>query len=188
MPGSDNHSTPIFVLGTGRCGSTTLSDILNAHPRILSLSEFISFTGIGPFRYRNPARPKDLEGPQRPAPPHTPHARRRLRRAPLPVRRPGSPVHPRQRAPHPLHHPAAPDRRPRHPIRHSATHRARPTQAIHLPTLPGTIRLDMFRPRPRPLDRAVRRLSALRLHPARGHFPTRGSSTFTATAGTPRSR
>ena len=54
MARSDNPSTPIFVLGTGRCGSTTLSDILNAHPRILSLSEFISFTGIGPFRYRNP--------------------------------------------------------------------------------------------------------------------------------------
>ena len=54
MPRSGNRSTPIFVLGTGRCGSTTLSNILNAHPRILSLSEFISFTGIGPFRYRNP--------------------------------------------------------------------------------------------------------------------------------------
>ena len=50
--------TPIFVLSTGRCGSTTLSNIFNAHPRILSLSEFISFTGIGPFRYRNPTGTK----------------------------------------------------------------------------------------------------------------------------------
>ena len=36
--------TPIFVLSTGRCGSTTLSNILNLHPA-LSLSEFVSFTG-----------------------------------------------------------------------------------------------------------------------------------------------
>ena len=48
------EASPIFVLSTGRCGSTALSNIFNAHPRILSLSEFISFTGIGPFRYRNP--------------------------------------------------------------------------------------------------------------------------------------
>ena len=31
-----------FIVGTGRCGSTLLSNILNDHPEILSLSEFFS--------------------------------------------------------------------------------------------------------------------------------------------------
>ena len=43
---------PVLVLSTGRCGSTMVSDILNRHPRVLSLSEFFSFTGFGPFRRR----------------------------------------------------------------------------------------------------------------------------------------
>lgn len=30
-----------FVLGTGRCGSTMLSDLVNEHPKVLSLSEFL---------------------------------------------------------------------------------------------------------------------------------------------------
>jgi putative sulfotransferase len=34
------------VLGTGRCGSTLLSTVLNRHPRVLSLSEF--FTSLDP--------------------------------------------------------------------------------------------------------------------------------------------
>lgn len=45
---------PVLILSTGRCGSTTLSNILNLHPRILSLSEFFSFTGIAPLAWRNP--------------------------------------------------------------------------------------------------------------------------------------
>ncbi|MEO0688948.1 MAG: sulfotransferase [Pseudomonadota bacterium] len=35
-----------FVLGPGRCGSTMVSDILNLHPDILSLSEFFSMQGV----------------------------------------------------------------------------------------------------------------------------------------------
>lgn len=31
---------PVFIVGTGRCGSTALSNILNQHPSVLSLSEF----------------------------------------------------------------------------------------------------------------------------------------------------
>ena len=45
---------PVFVLGTGRCGSTMVSSVLNRHPRILSLSEFISFIGIRAFSRRRP--------------------------------------------------------------------------------------------------------------------------------------
>ena len=41
---------PVFVLSTGRCGSTMISNILNAHPRILSLSEFFSYIGMDAFR------------------------------------------------------------------------------------------------------------------------------------------
>ena len=29
---------PVFVLSTGRCGSTMVSDILNRHPDVLSIS------------------------------------------------------------------------------------------------------------------------------------------------------
>jgi hypothetical protein len=38
------HSySPVFVVGTGRCGSTLLSSIINTHPDILSISECFSF-------------------------------------------------------------------------------------------------------------------------------------------------
>lgn len=46
---------PVLVLSTGRCGSTMISDILNTHPRVLSLSEFFSTTGLAPFRRRRPS-------------------------------------------------------------------------------------------------------------------------------------
>ena len=50
-----HHPTPIppvFAIGTGRCGSTAVSNILNLHPRMLSLSEFIAYTGMRAFRPR----------------------------------------------------------------------------------------------------------------------------------------
>jgi hypothetical protein len=34
---------PIFIVGTGRCGSTMLSNMLRQHPYILSISELFSF-------------------------------------------------------------------------------------------------------------------------------------------------
>lgn len=38
----------VFVVGTGRCGSTLISNILRLHPRIASISEFFSFiTDLG---------------------------------------------------------------------------------------------------------------------------------------------
>ena len=44
---------PVIVLSTGRCGSTMLSDMLNCHPKILSLSEFFTSFGVhGFFRKR----------------------------------------------------------------------------------------------------------------------------------------
>ena len=45
---------PVLVLGTGRCGSTLISNLLNAHPRVLSLSEFFSYVGTDAFRLRDP--------------------------------------------------------------------------------------------------------------------------------------
>lgn len=54
MPPTGPLRPPVIVLSTGRCGSTTLSNILNLHPRMLSLSEFISFTGLHPFFHRRP--------------------------------------------------------------------------------------------------------------------------------------
>lgn len=39
---------PTFIVGTGRCGSTLLSNLLRQHPDILSLSEFFSLaTDLG---------------------------------------------------------------------------------------------------------------------------------------------
>lgn len=43
---------PVFVLGTGRCGSTMVSEMLNLHPRVLSLSEFFSNVGTDALRRR----------------------------------------------------------------------------------------------------------------------------------------
>ena len=43
---------PVFVLSTGRCGSTMVSDILNRHPDVLSISEFFSPLGLSIFARR----------------------------------------------------------------------------------------------------------------------------------------
>lgn len=41
-------SPPVFIVGTGRCGSTLMSNLINMHPDILSLSEvFVSFANEG---------------------------------------------------------------------------------------------------------------------------------------------
>ena len=45
---------PVFILSTGRCGSTMVSNILNRHPQVLSLSEFISYIGIRSLSRRRP--------------------------------------------------------------------------------------------------------------------------------------
>ncbi|MDE0206928.1 MAG: sulfotransferase [Candidatus Tectomicrobia bacterium] len=37
---------PVLVLSTGRCGSTMMSDVLNTHPGVLSLSEFFISLGM----------------------------------------------------------------------------------------------------------------------------------------------
>jgi Sulfotransferase family len=49
---------PVFVVGTGRCGSTLLSNLLRSHPAVLSLSEL--FTASVP----NTFLPGDLTGEQ----------------------------------------------------------------------------------------------------------------------------
>lgn len=45
---------PVLILSTGRCGSTMISDLLNRHPQVLSLSEF--FVPLGPeaFAWQRP--------------------------------------------------------------------------------------------------------------------------------------
>jgi putative sulfotransferase len=39
--------TPTFIVGTGRCGSTMLSNMLREHPKVLSLSEFFIMVADG---------------------------------------------------------------------------------------------------------------------------------------------
>ena len=46
---------PVIVLSTGRCGSTMLSDVLNTHPEVLSLSEFFASLGMKAFTRRRPS-------------------------------------------------------------------------------------------------------------------------------------
>jgi Sulfotransferase family len=36
---------PLFIVGTGRCGSTLLSEMIRLHPRLLSLSEWFAVLG-----------------------------------------------------------------------------------------------------------------------------------------------
>lgn len=50
--------TGTLIVSTGRCGSTLMSDLMNLHPDVLSLSEF--FTVLGPGVWRLP----DMDGPQ----------------------------------------------------------------------------------------------------------------------------
>ncbi len=40
-------TTPTFIVGTGRCGSTMLSNMLREHPKVLSLSEFFGYVAEG---------------------------------------------------------------------------------------------------------------------------------------------
>lgn len=46
---------PVLVLSTGRCGSTMISELLNRHPAVLSLSEFTVLLGQEAFARRNPS-------------------------------------------------------------------------------------------------------------------------------------
>jgi putative sulfotransferase len=45
---------PVFIVGTGRCGSTMMSNAVRLHPRLLSLSEFFTPLAGRAFTLRNP--------------------------------------------------------------------------------------------------------------------------------------
>jgi Sulfotransferase domain/Sulfotransferase family len=54
---------PTFIVGTGRCGSTMLSNMLREHPKVLSLSEFFAFI-VGPDgRLAETFPPEPVDGP-----------------------------------------------------------------------------------------------------------------------------
>ena len=55
MKPATNCRPPVLVLSTGRCGSTMLSDILNTHPDVLSLSEFFASVGMKAFIRKRPS-------------------------------------------------------------------------------------------------------------------------------------
>ena len=44
-----NEILPVFVFSTGRCGSSMVSEMLNKHPDVLSLSEFFAAIGLNAF-------------------------------------------------------------------------------------------------------------------------------------------
>jgi len=45
---------PVFIVGTGRCGSTMMSNVVRLHPRLLSLSEFFTSLAGRAFTLRAP--------------------------------------------------------------------------------------------------------------------------------------
>ena len=51
-PGNSSSARPVFIVSTGRCGSTMLSDMVRLHPRLLSVSEFFSALAAGDVRDR----------------------------------------------------------------------------------------------------------------------------------------
>jgi putative sulfotransferase len=53
---------PVFVVGTGRCGSTLLSRCLGAHPEVLSLSELLVFAADLGGRIEQALPEGDLDG------------------------------------------------------------------------------------------------------------------------------
>ena len=55
-------SVPTFVVGTGRCGSTMLSNMLREHPQVLSLSEFFSMISDAGFRLPQMFSAEPLDG------------------------------------------------------------------------------------------------------------------------------
>ena len=46
MKAEAKRIAPVLVLSTGRCGSTMVSEVLNTHPQVLSLSEFFISLGM----------------------------------------------------------------------------------------------------------------------------------------------
>lgn len=69
MTTSGNQAFPeVFIVGTGRCGSTLLSNMLRAHPDILSLSEFFMSLASRGFIYRTPSGRQFWQLLSRPSP------------------------------------------------------------------------------------------------------------------------
>lgn len=52
MKPGDSSCAPVFIVSTGRCGSTMLSEMVRMHPRLLSVSEFFSALAAGDVRDR----------------------------------------------------------------------------------------------------------------------------------------
>jgi len=59
-PSNGEGPDPVFVVSSGRCGSTLVSNMLRLHPDVLSLSEFLIMLSPGAF----PGRGEPIEGPQ----------------------------------------------------------------------------------------------------------------------------
>jgi len=56
-------SVPTIIVGTGRCGSTMLSNMLRQHPQVLSLSEFFSsISDSSPYRLAEIFSPDAMDG------------------------------------------------------------------------------------------------------------------------------
>ena len=56
-------SVPTFIVGTGRCGSTLLSNLICRHPKIASLSEFFSLASDMGGRFKEIFPKEPISGP-----------------------------------------------------------------------------------------------------------------------------
>ncbi|WP_437664783.1 sulfotransferase [Sorangium sp. So ce1182] len=65
-----NGTPPLFIVGTGRCGSTMLSRLLAQHPDVASLSELYNSLGAGAFPQDPVDGPSLWEALSRPRPHH----------------------------------------------------------------------------------------------------------------------
>ena len=118
---------PVFIVSTGRCGSTMMSDIARLHPKLLSLSEFFVSLSNKSSHQPRPRRRAVLEHPERAVADGEPHVRQGLpgRPAALPLR-PQARFPAGEPAAAPLHHLAAPDRRLRGALRRTRAGDPRP--------------------------------------------------------------
>ena len=181
---------PVLVLSTGRCGSTMISDVLNLHPDVLSLSEVFSLLGpLALFGKRLSGKAMwALCSRQNPALRVLLSADTIVSEILYPFGGPRARYDTLNVAAHPVHHAAPPDTGLRTPVR-----RARARRAGAPAHRPGG-------PVPVPVRVAARALRAPRLGRALGRFPDvrapgcgacsrrRAWSTCTATGGTRRCR
>ena len=154
---------PVLVLSTGRCGSTMVSEVLNTHPAVLSLSEFFISLGMKAL-IRKRLGGKALWGI---CCRHSPGLKAMLAgdrdRILYPFDTPQARYSHSRHTVDPVRGPAPSDVRLRSPARRTRTRRARAAPGVPVRPVPVPVRLAVQAPGGPPcLGRTVGRLAAVR--------------------------